>query len=149
MFHSLLRNTLICLSLSYIYMSERMSEKEKEKPLKMVYGNIMAGEKKETNMHILILPAGTEYDNFLSKILKKYKVKSPHPIVAWAHGEHVIVISGEGLKCDKCKGEIIKGELKELYTKLEKARNELEAIIEDIYNYYFEVYFEDDLYDDF
>jgi len=66
-----------------------------------VYGNILTGEFKKVKKRVLIIEDEEGYQKFLKNALKKYGVKSEHPVLVEAHGSVIIVESGEGLRAEK------------------------------------------------
>ena len=74
---------------------------------KFVYGNFLTGERVEVPMAIIVINCEEEYDRFLRNVLKKFDVKCPHPILTFAIGSYLIVVSGEGLTFNGGKAVLV------------------------------------------
>ena len=103
-----------------------------------VYGNVLTGEMRKTKKHMLILDPEPLYTKFLQKVLKRYEVKSPHPIVAFIAGDKVVVISGEGLTSNKHKAIPVDEELDKVLQKIHELSNRISELTNRLYEEFFE-----------
>ena len=86
---------------------------------------------------LIVLPGEPYYSKYLQKVMNKHKVRSTTPIMAFAVGEYVVVISGKGLRSETHVEVKVNRELKSLIDKacrlVEEANEIIARIYEDIY----------------